>query len=260
MRHVSLPCGESDSHSRDKVLPCRGLGSERHYESPPDSYYRHHRRDCPRFDPLRLKAVLRKPAVCRNRLRRRPQRLLQNRSRPQTPETLSAAENLKSLVVCGRVTVLASMYWGQAGLAYAGNPATSGQHQQDDVIQFLMSEPNADGEVRVKVLPHDGRAVGKANDQVWISWETVSDNRLDLFAFRCASLQAYLSQGDNRVPEVRPHAAQCMVAMPNLERLVAGQGLHDRHQPSAESRPVLTSGYALVVPALKLVGALQSGA
>ena len=54
-----------------------------------------------------------------------------------TPETLSAAEHLKSLVVCGRVTVLASMYWGQApGLAYAGNPATSGQLQQNDVIQF----------------------------------------------------------------------------------------------------------------------------
>ncbi len=105
-----------------------------------------------------------------------------------TPETLSAAEHLKSLVVCGRVTVLASMYWGQApGLAYAGNPATSGQLQQDDVIQFLMSEPNANGEVRVKVFPHDGRAVGKTNDQVWISWVTISLNRLDLFAFRCES-------------------------------------------------------------------------
>ena len=105
-----------------------------------------------------------------------------------TPEVLSAAEHLKSLVVCGRVTVLASMYWGQApGLAYAGNPATSAQLQQGDVIQFLMSEPNANGEVRVKVFPHDGRAVGKTNDQVWISWETISHNRLDLFAFRCKS-------------------------------------------------------------------------
>ena len=104
------------------------------------------------------------------------------------PETLSAADHLKSLVVCGRVTVLASMYWGQApGLAYAGNPATSGQLQQDDVIQFLMSEPNADGEVRVKVFPHDGRAVGKTDNQVWISWEAVSRNRIDLFAFRCES-------------------------------------------------------------------------
>ena len=33
---------------------------------------------------------------------------------------------------------------------------------KDDVIQFLMSEPNVNGEVRVKVFPHDGRAVGLA--------------------------------------------------------------------------------------------------
>ena len=48
-----------------------------------------------------------------------------------------------------------------------------------------MSEPNANGEVRVKVFPHDGRAVGKSDDQVWISWEEITRNRLDLFAFRC---------------------------------------------------------------------------
>ena len=50
-----------------------------------------------------------------------------------------------------------------------------------------MPEPNANGEVRVKVFPHDGRAVGKTDNQVWISWEMVSRNRIDLFAFRCAS-------------------------------------------------------------------------
>lgn len=105
-----------------------------------------------------------------------------------TAEVLSAADHLKSLVVCGRVTVLASMYWGQApGLAYSGNPQVSGQLQQGDVIQFLTSEPNANGEVRVKVFPQDGRAVGKTNNQVWISWATVSQNRLDLFAFKCES-------------------------------------------------------------------------
>ena len=105
---------------------------------------------------------------------------------PET--TMSAAEHLKSLVVCGRVTVLASMYWGQApGLAYAGNPATSGQLEVGDVLRFLIPVPNADGEVRVEVFPHDGRAVGKSNNLVWISWETVTNYRLDLVAFRCDS-------------------------------------------------------------------------
>lgn len=105
-----------------------------------------------------------------------------------TPETLSAAEHLKSLVMCNGVTVLASMYWGQApGLAYAGDPTTSGQLQEGDVIRFLMGEPNENGEVRVKVFPHDGRAVGKSDDQVWINWETLTGHRLDLYAFRCQS-------------------------------------------------------------------------
>ena len=105
-----------------------------------------------------------------------------------TAETMSAAEHLKSLVVCERVTVLASMYWGQApGLAYAGNPATSGQLEVGDVLRFLMPVPNAGGEVRVEVFPHDGRAVGKSNNLVWISWETVANYRLDLVAFRCDS-------------------------------------------------------------------------
>jgi len=108
------------------------------------------------------------------------------------PKTLSAAEHLKFLVMCEGVTVLVlggrSIYWGQApGQVYAGNPQTSGQFQLYDEIQFLMSEPNANGEVRVKVFPHDGRAVGKSDDQVWISWEEITRHRHDMHAFRCHS-------------------------------------------------------------------------
>ena len=103
-----------------------------------------------------------------------------------TPEPLSISDNLTALIYCDRVRLEARMYWGQApGLVYSGDPRVSGQLQQGDYIRFITSEPNEHGELRVKVFPHDGRAVGKTNDQVWISWETVTQYRLDLVVFKC---------------------------------------------------------------------------
>ena len=103
-----------------------------------------------------------------------------------TPDVLSAAEHLQRLTLCERVTLLLGINWGQApGLAYSGNPQVSGQLQQGDKLRFLTFEPNAQGELRVEVFAHDGRAVGKTDNKVWISWETATQYRLDLFAFQC---------------------------------------------------------------------------
>ncbi len=100
--------------------------------------------------------------------------------------TPTAAENLFSLLVCDRVRVNGSMYWGQApGLIYSGDPRVSGQLQDGDYIRFLMSEPNDEGEIRIKVFPVDFREVGKTNDRVWIHWHMLITYRLDLHAFTC---------------------------------------------------------------------------
>ena len=45
-------------------------------------------------------------------------------------------------------------------------------------MQFI-SGVQDNGVVSVKVFPHDGRAVGNTNDQVWIDWKGLTQNRLD---------------------------------------------------------------------------------
>ena len=80
------------------------------------------------------------------------------------------------------------MTWGQApGVIYSGNPLVSGQIEPGDYVRFLMSEPRDDGLLRIKVFPHDGRAVGKSNDQVWIDWNVLAGYgvRLDRQMFTC---------------------------------------------------------------------------
>ncbi len=78
------------------------------------------------------------------------------------------------------------MMWGQApGLAYSGDPRVSGSLEEGDYIQVLTPQPNADGEIRVQVYPHDGRAVGKSDDKVWISWTELTRSRLDQIALTC---------------------------------------------------------------------------
>ena len=77
------------------------------------------------------------------------------------------------------------MLWGQApGVIYSGDPRVTGRLEDGDYIRLLMG-PNDDGQLRIKVYPHDYRAVGKTNDQVWIDWGSLLQYRLELIAFVC---------------------------------------------------------------------------
>ena len=100
--------------------------------------------------------------------------------------TLTAAESLQQFVLCDRLVAKKSMLWGQApGVIYSGNPQITGNIEPGDDVRFLMPSLNADGVIRIKVLPHDDRVVGKSNNQVWIDWEELTRYRLDREMFTC---------------------------------------------------------------------------
>ena len=105
---------------------------------------------------------------------------------PTATSTPTPEEALRAFVFCDRLRVDLGMMWGQApGLAYQGDPRTSGSLEEGDYLRVLTPTPNADGEVRVQVFPHDGRVVGSTDDQVWISWAQLLPNRLDQIALVC---------------------------------------------------------------------------
>ena len=100
--------------------------------------------------------------------------------------TPTAAESLREFVLCNRLRAEMSVRWGQApGVVYSTDPRVSGEIEAGDYVQFLMASPTADGMIRVKVHPHDGRAVGNTNDQVWINWAGLLRFRLDRLLFTC---------------------------------------------------------------------------
>ena len=102
--------------------------------------------------------------------------------------TPTADEALSAFVLCDRLRANLSMLWGQApGIIYSGDPRVTGEVEEGDYVRFLMSEPNANGEIRIKVFPHDYRAVGNSNDQVWIDWDGLLQFRLDQVMFTCES-------------------------------------------------------------------------
>ena len=100
--------------------------------------------------------------------------------------TLTAEESLQQFVFCYRLLAEKSMLWGQVPVViYSGNPQITGRIEPGDYVLFLMSSPNADGVIRIKVFPHDERVVGKTNNQVWIDWVGLTRYRLDREMFTC---------------------------------------------------------------------------
>lgn len=99
--------------------------------------------------------------------------------------TPTAEEALREFTVCQKLQANLSLYWGQApGTIYAGDPRTSGQIEAGDFVKFL-TPPNSEGQLRVQVFPHDGRAVGNTEDKVWISWAELIRHRSDQDMFSC---------------------------------------------------------------------------
>ena len=105
---------------------------------------------------------------------------------PAPKATLTAEESMQEFVFCDRLRANSLLTWGQApGVIYSGDPRISGQLEPGDYVRFMMADPNADGEIRIKVYPHDSRAVGKTNDQVWIHWDGLLRFRSDRTMFTC---------------------------------------------------------------------------
>ena len=102
---------------------------------------------------------------------------------PQGTPTIEEA--LSQFTLCQRLRVTVQMRWGQApATIYADDPKVWGNLEEGDYVQFI-SGVQDNGVVRVKVFPHDGRAVGNTNDQVWIDWKGLTQNRLDQHALEC---------------------------------------------------------------------------
>ena len=102
---------------------------------------------------------------------------------PQGTPTIEEA--LLQFTLCQRLRVTVQMRWGQApATIYADDPKVWGNLEEGDYVQFI-SGVQDNGVVGVKVFPHDGRAVGNTNDQVWIDWKGLTQNRLDQHALEC---------------------------------------------------------------------------
>lgn len=104
-----------------------------------------------------------------------------------TPEvTPTVKEFLFDMAVCDRIRFEGSMLWGQApGVIYSGDPRITGRLETGDYLRFLMPEPNADGEIRIQVYPHDYRTVGQTDNRVWIDYGSLIQYRLELLTFIC---------------------------------------------------------------------------
>ena len=68
---------------------------------------------------------------------------------------------------------------------YSGDPRFKGKIVPGDFVRLLMPKPDDDGHIRVKVFPHDFRAVGQTDDQVWIDWAELTRFRLESAMFEC---------------------------------------------------------------------------
>lgn len=109
--------------------------------------------------------------------------------KPSATVTPTVEEVLSAYVGCERLRVKeGGITWGQfpgVDHIYSGDPRSTGELVAGDYIRILTPDPTADGTIRVKVYPHDYRAVGKTDDQVWIYWDGLALFRLEHLAFEC---------------------------------------------------------------------------
>ena len=91
----------------------------------------------------------------------------------------------REFVTCDRLRVEMEEAWGQApGDMYTNDPHRMGYLQIGDYVK-IVGTPNSDGDVMIKVYPHDGRTVGPLNNQVWIDWEGLAMFGQERWAFTC---------------------------------------------------------------------------
>ena len=107
-------------------------------------------------------------------------------SEPEEPERIPTVEDsFQEFLLCHRLRAEMGAQWGQApGVIYSDDPRVTGQIEPGDYVRFL-TPPTSEGVIRVQVYPHDGRAVGKTDDQVWLDWDGLILNRLDRLLFTC---------------------------------------------------------------------------
>ena len=108
-------------------------------------------------------------------------------AKPEPMPTASAmAVVLTELVVCERLRVDLSMLWGQSpAVIHSGDPRVTGRLEPGDYIRLLTTMPEDNGALRVQVYPHDYRAVGQTNDQVWIYVDNMIAQGLHEVVFTC---------------------------------------------------------------------------
>ena len=115
---------------------------------------------------------------------------------PATPEeptatlegtaTPTVEEVLQEFVLCNSLRVNLYTDWGQAPHTITSDdPSISGELEPGDYIRLLMPRPDEERRMRVEVYPHDGRAVGRTDNMVWISWYGFYASRTEHVAFTC---------------------------------------------------------------------------
>ena len=105
---------------------------------------------------------------------------------PEGTATPTVEEVLLEFLLCERLRVNLYMDWGQApGTITSNNPDISGRLEPGDYIRLLMPQPDEERRIRVEVFPHDGRAVGRTDNMVWISWYSFYAVRNEHTIFTC---------------------------------------------------------------------------
>ena len=100
--------------------------------------------------------------------------------------TLPATDILRDLVACERLIVNLEIRWGQTPeTVYMEDDSISGNLEPGDIVRILTPQPHENGAIRVQVEPHDGRAVGRTDNQVWVDWGTSASLGIEGAMFTC---------------------------------------------------------------------------
>ena len=111
---------------------------------------------------------------------------IDNRAIVETLSKPTIDQTLLSFLLCDQLRAKMEMIWGQSpATIYSDDPRFTGKIVPGDFVRLLMAKPDDDGHIRVKVFPHDFRAVGQTDDQVWIDWAELTRFRLESAMFEC---------------------------------------------------------------------------
>lgn len=140
---------------------------------------------------------------------------------PPSGATPTVEEALQEFVLCDRLKANMLMYWGQVPDAIgSSDPRIAGDIEPGDYVRFLMSQPDSSGSIWIEVYPHDQRAVGNADNKVWIDWSGLVQFRLDQVMFTCEGSKPLTARETATATPEQPSAPSVSRPMVEVNSLI----------------------------------------